>query len=283
MKLIDLHAHSTQSDGTLPPAELVRHAAACGLTAFALTDHDTTDGLAEALPAASECGIEVIPGIEFSTEYLDRDIHIIALEPDWQSPEFQEKLQFCRGERARRNQRMIDLMAADGIDISYDKMLAAFPRLPWTRTHFGRYLADHGYVENLWEAFDTHIGIGCPYYVPRDKISPMEAVSLIRRFHGIPVLAHPFQYQFSEEELCTLLETLKAVGLIGMEVYYSTHTPEQTEYLAALAKRYDLAPSGGSDFHGANKPTIALGRGKNNLQIPYELIDNLRKLRKDEE
>ena len=146
MKQIDLHVHSTQSDGTLAPADLVHHAAACGLTAFALTDHDTTDGLAEAFPAAEECGIELIPGIEFSTEYLDRDIHILALDPDWTHPEFQKKLQSYRDERLNRNRKMIDLMAADGIDISYEKMLAEFPRMPWTRTHFGRYLADHGYV-----------------------------------------------------------------------------------------------------------------------------------------
>lgn len=283
MKLIDLHVHSTQSDGTLAPADLVRHAAACGLTAFALTDHDTTDGLAEALPAAVECGIEVIPGIEFSTEYLGRDIHIVALDPDWTQPEFQQKLEYYRAERLRRNRKIIDLMAADGIDISYDKMLAAFPRMPWTRTHFGRYLADHGYVRNMWDAFETHIGIGCPYYVPREKISLMEAVSLIRRFHGIPVLAHPFQYGFAEAEFCTLLEMLRAIGLMGMEVYYSTHTPEQTEYLLALAGRYDLLPSGGSDFHGANKPDIELGTGRNNLKIPYRILDDLRQKRKDEE
>lgn len=283
MKQIDLHTHSTQSDGTLSPTELVRHAAACHLTAFALTDHDTTDGLAEAFAAAADYSIKVIPGIEFSTEYHDQDIHILALDPDWKHPDFQAKLQDCREERARRNQKMIDLMAADGIDISYDKMLAAFPRLPWTRTHFGRYLADHGYVKNLWDAFDTHIGVDCPYYVPRDRISPSEAVRLIRQFHGIPVLAHPYQYQFSKEELSFLLQTLKEDGLLGMEVYYSTYSAEQMAQLAALADQFQLAPSGGSDFHGTNKPDIELGSGKNNLQIPYQILEGLREKRKEVE
>lgn len=276
MKRIDLHVHSNCSDGTLAPAELVRHAVSCGLSAFALTDHDNTDGLPEAFEAAAAAAIELIPGIEFSTEYLGKDIHIVGLDFDWQHPDFQEKVNYYREERWRRNQKMIRLMADDGIDISREQMMEAFGETVWTRAHFARYLADHGYVEEMWSAFQTHLGEGCKYYVPRQKVSPDEVVQLICRFGGIPVLAHPFQYNFSEEELRTLLQKLKKSGLMGMEVYYSTHTPKQTAYLRELSKALELAPSGGSDFHGTNKPTIALGSGKNNLCIPYSILEGLR-------
>lgn len=228
------------------------------------------------MDAASAHQIEVIPGIEFSTEYLGRDIHIVALEPDWTNPAFQEKIDFYRAERLRRNQKMINKMAADGIDISYEKMVEAFTETVWTRAHFARYLADHGYVPEMWDAFRTHVGDHCKYFVPREKVSPIEITELIRRFHGIPVLAHPFQYHFSGEELETLLTRLCSAGLIGIEAYYSTHSEEQTQYILTLAEKFNLLPSGGSDFHGNNKPTISLGSGKDNLHIPYEIIEQMR-------
>lgn len=276
MKRIDLHVHSTRSDGTLTPSELVQHAAKCNLQAFALTDHDNTDGLEEALEAAKQYHIEVIPGIEFSTEYLGHDIHIVALEPNFRHPDFQEKINFYRAERLHRNQKMIDKMAADGINISYEKMAECFGKTVWTRAHFAKYLAEHGYVSNMHDAFQTHIGDHCKYFVPRDKVSPFEVTELIRRFHGIPVLAHPFQYRFSEDELEVLLYLLRNAGLIGIEAYYPTHSAAQTEYILQLAQKYDFCPSGGSDFHGANKPTIELGSGKCNLNIPYEILSKLR-------
>ncbi len=276
MRFIDLHVHSSCSDGTLAPSDLVRHAVSCGLSAFALTDHDNTDGLAEAFAAAAEAGIELIAGIEFSTEYKGKDIHIVGLDFDWRNPEFQQNVDYYREERWRRNQKMIAIMAADGIDISCEKMKAAFGDTVWTRAHFARYLADHGYVSEMWEAFRTLLGDGCKYFVPRQKAHPAEVVDLIRRFGGIPVLAHPFQYSFSDGELRELLAGLMEAGLLGMEVYYSTHTPGQTAYLAALAEEISLASSGGSDFHGTNKPDIALGTGKGNLRIPYSILEGLR-------
>lgn len=279
MNRIDLHVHSSESDGTMSPEELVTHAADCGLTAFALTDHDTTSGLEDAISFGKKLGIEVLPGIEFSTDYHKQDIHIVGIEFDWKNPAFQEKIQHYRNERFRRNQRIIDRMSADGIDISYEKMSRAFPGATWTRAHFARYLTDHGYVNDMWNAFETLLRPGCPYHIPREKISPSDAVKLIRQFDGIPILAHPMQYDFSETTFRTLLDDLCSVGLIGMEVYYSTHTPDQTHYLQKFAEEYHLMPSGGSDFHGVNKPTIFLGTGKNNLEIPYEILENLRRHR----
>ena len=277
MKRIDLHVHSSRSDGTMSPRELVRHAAACGLSAFALTDHDNTEGLAEASQEAAVCSIELIPGIEFSTEYHGTDIHIVGLDFDWKHPAFQERVTYYQNERLRRNQKMIDKMAADAIDISYEKMVEAFGETVWTRAHFARYLADHHYVKEIKDAFSTYIGDDCKYFIPRQKVTPAEVVELIRTFGGIPVLAHPFQYRFSDCELRTLITALKEKGLLGIEVYYSTHNNEQEAYLLSLAKEFLLLPSGGSDFHGENKPDIFLGSGKGNLQIPYSILTNLRK------
>lgn len=281
MRWIDLHVHSTCSDGTLTPSQLVQLASQCGLSAFALTDHDNTEGLPEALNAAGQMGIELIPGIEFSTEYQGRDIHIVGLDFDWQHPEFQARVDFYRAERLRRNQKMIDKMAADGIDISFRQMKDTFGETVWTRAHFARYLAEHGYVAEMREAFQTFIGDDCKYFVPREKVSPMEVVKLIRRHSGIPVLAHPFQYKFSEAQLSELLQQLTEAGLLGMEVYYSTHSPAQTEYLRTLAEKWMLAPSGGSDFHGSNKPDILLGTGKGNLRIPYKIWEGLQQSRRE--
>ncbi|HIR76178.1 MAG TPA: PHP domain-containing protein [Candidatus Choladousia intestinipullorum] len=276
MKLIDLHTHSNCSDGTLSPADLVKHAVECNVTAFALTDHDNTDGLAAAFEAAAEMNIELVPGIEFSTEYLGTDIHIVGIDFDWKNKEFQHRIDYYRSERERRNQKMIDKMAADGIDISYGQMAESFGESLWTRAHFAKYLIAKSIVRDINEAFSDYLGDNCKYFIPREKVSPFEVVRLIRQFGGIPILAHPFQYKFSDETLRTLLTKLKECGLLGMEVYYSTHTKENCDYLLDLANEFDLAPSGGSDFHGSNKPDIELGSGKNNLQIPYSILEGLR-------
>jgi hypothetical protein len=155
-------------------------------------------------------------------------------------------------------------------------MVEAFSESVWTRAHFANYLATHGYVKELKDAFLTYIGDDCKYFVPREKVHPDEVVRLIRSFGGIPILAHPYQYGFSEEKLRTLLLELKSVGLIGIEVYYSGYTDAQISQLLTLAEEYSLAPGGGSDFHGTNKPTISLGSGTGDLQIPYSILEHLR-------
>lgn len=281
--MIDLHVHSACSDGTLTPTELVALASSLGLTAFALTDHDCTDGIAEALQAAAAIPSgkrpEIIPGIEFSTEYLGSDIHIVGLDMQYHAPAFQAAVASFRDDRLARNRKMIDRMAADQIDISYEAMAAEYGEQVWTRAHFARYLTEHGYVASREEAFASLIGEGCRYYVPRSRIRPEEAVALIRRFDGIPILAHPLLYHYDDAGLRTLLTLLKKHGLLGIEVYYSTHTAQEETYVAALAAEFGLLPSGGSDFHGANKPDIALGSGRGNLNIPDSLLTALREAR----
>lgn len=279
MKLIDLHGHSTCSDGTVPPAQLVDYAVQKNLAAFALTDHDTVEGLPDAFAAARMAGIELVSGIEFSTVYQGRDLHILGLDFDYENPLFQDTLSFLQRDREERNQKMIDKMSADGIDISREQMAELFGEQLWTRAHFARYLAAKGYVKHMWDAFQSHIGDQCKYYVPRQKVSPFEIVKLIRELNGIPVLAHPFQYHLNEEELAALIKSLKRAGLLGIEAIYSTHTGSQENILRKLARSFGLCISGGSDFHGANKPAIDLGRGKGNLRIPYELLEQLRSAR----
>lgn len=279
MKLTDLHVHSTCSDGTFSPTELVSYAARKGLQAFALTDHDTLEGIPEAAKAANACGIELIPGIEFSTTYQERDLHIVGLDLDCSSPVLLKEIGRLQEERQQRNLKMIDKMAADGISISKEQMAEAFGNALWTRAHFARYLEQQGYVEHMWDAFQSYIGDHCPYYVPREKTSPFHIVRLIRDTGGIPVLAHPFQYHLDEEGLASLIKALKQSGLLGIEAVYSTHTIAQENEIRKLARNFGLCISGGSDFHGANKPDIDLGTGKGNLKIPYELLERLRAAR----
>lgn len=278
-KRIDLHTHSTCSDGTLSPAELADYAAQKGLAAIALTDHDTLEGIPEARTAAAKSGLELIAGVEFSTMYQNLDIHILGLDMDCENPRLNSELLQVQRERSRRNQLMIDRMAADGISISREQMERFYGNKLWTRAHFARFLADQGYVKDMKAAFQSHIGEHCKYYVPRERVSPFHMVSLIRETGGIPVLAHPLQYRLEPEELKKLVLSLKEQGLLGIEALYSTHSPAQEAQIWDLARETGLEISGGSDFHGRNKPDIDLGTGRGNLKIPYQVLEALRDAR----
>lgn len=288
--MIDLHVHSNRSDGTCSPKELVDYALKKRLTAFALTDHDTVDGLDEAINYANELsqklrtaqGIdtpfipEIIPGIEFSTEYEGRDVHIVGLAIDYKNREFVAHLQNFVDSRTARNQKMCALLQGAGIDITYEKLLAEFPGAVITRAHYAKYLLNHGYIKNLKEAFERYVGDHCPYFVPREKVSPEQAVELILQVGGIPILAHPILYRMSDRRLEELVARLKAVGLIGIEAVYSTYSAGEERQIRALAKKYHLLISGGSDFHGSNKPDIDLGVGYGKLAIHDEVWAQLK-------
>lgn len=279
MKYIDLHVHSNESDGTYTPSELVDYAIEKGLAAFALTDHDTTKGLAEAIRASRGKPVEVIPGIEFSTEYEGRDIHIVGLDFDYEDQEFQSQLKRFRDSRDLRNEKMIRKLNEAGIKLTWEDMEKRFGEAVWTRAHFARYMLDEGYIRDMSEAFERYIGDGCPCYVPREKVTPHQAVSLVRRAGGIPVLAHPLQYHLQPEKLKELVCELKKSGLLGLEAVYSTHRGYEEDEMRRLARISGLCISGGSDFHGSNKPAIDLGCGRGNLKIPYEILKQLRAAR----
>ncbi len=274
MKTIDLHIHTTASDGTASPAEVVRAAHELGLSAIAVTDHDTVSGCAEAQAAGQELGIEVVPGVEFSSRY-GKTIHILGYFLRTESPVLTRVLKNIVEERDDRNRKMAARMAADGIPVDYDEMKRRFGPVIG-RPNFGQVLVDLGRAESVQDAFDRFIEKGQPYYLPRKMLSIERSVEVIREAGGVPVLAHPFQYRLEEPALRQLIEHCMDHGLLGLECRYSLYSEEQSLYLLRLAKEYGLAPTGGSDFHGTNKPKIAIGSGTGSLAVPAEWLEPLR-------
>ena len=275
---IDLHVHSTCSDGTFTPTELVDHAMKKGLAAFALTDHDSVEGLDEAIGYADKLRTEqssvpeVVPGIEISSEYHGQDIHVVGLYLNYHDQVFLGRIRDFVEARTNRNQKMCALLQQAGIPITYEELFTAYPDSVITRAHYAGYMLEKGYVKSRQEAFERYVGDHAPCYIPREKITPAQAVQLIQQAGGAPVLAHPILYHMSEEHLDELVRELKEFGLMGIEAVYSTYSPADERQIRGLAKKYDLLVSGGSDFHGSNKPGLDLGTGLGKLFIPMELL-----------
>lgn len=277
MNRIDLHVHSSFSDGTLSPEALVTLAEETGLAAFALTDHDTTKGLDAAIRASRGTPVTVIPGIEFSTRALHRDIHILGYLMDYQDPGFQNILQSFLQERTLRNETMCrKLRNYTGFPIELDALKKRWPGAVITRAHMASWLAEEGYVKTRDIAFAKYLGDHAPCFVPKTETTPGDAIRLILQYNGIPVLAHPLLYTFSRSRLLTFCGELCQEGLMGLEVIYPLNRGSDEAFLRSIAQKHGLLITGGSDFHGANKPDLALGTGrKNNLQVPGELLDAL--------
>ena len=281
-RIVDLHVHSTESDGTFTPTEVIAEAKNAGLSAIALTDHDTATGIRKAMGAAKEAGIELIPGIELSTAYTfpgkkqEKEIHIVGLYINPDDPELLKMTAEFRECRDKRNEKMIAALQEEGFPITMEALLAANPDSVITRAHIARFLYEHGWIKSVSEAFDKYIGDGCRCYVGRFKVYPMEAVSLIKRTGGIAILAHPLLYHLGVEQLQLLIDDLKAVGLDGIEAIYSTYTTGEEQLVKRIAKENKLLISGGSDFHGENKPAIKLGTGRGHLYIPYSVLADIK-------
>lgn len=280
-RCVDLHVHSTKSDGSLSPSDLVLEAKKKGLKAFALTDHDTVDGIEEAMAASIGSGVTVIPGIELSTEYEGKDIHIVGLLIDKEQPAFKEKIQEFVDSRILRNRKMCQKLTEAGIPLTYEELLAEFPGAVITRAHYAQILLKKGYTKSVKEAFERYIGDRGPCFIPREKITPEDGVKLILSAKGIPVLAHPLLYGMGKERLQLLVERLKAVGLEAIEAVYCTNTPSEEVQMRELAKKNSLLISGGSDFHGSAKPGLEMGTGYGKLYVHGEILDALKK-RKEE-
>lgn len=272
MNYIDLHVHTTASDGDLSPAEAVRYAAEKGLTAIAVTDHDTTAGLAEALAAGERYGVEVVPGVELSADYQGEGIHILGYFIDHTHPVLRELLDWVVAERDARNEAIAAAMRADGVPVTVESLRARHPGAVIGRPHFAQALAEHGAASSIRDAFDRFLDTDLKYYRERTYIPMDRAFEAIRAAGGKAVFAHPFQYKYNEPELVILTRTLVEKGLSGVECVYSGYTPEQVEYLKVLAGFYGLCVTGGSDFHGAGKPDVALG----GVPVPYELLEGLK-------
>ena len=277
MSRIDLHIHSTASDGTCTPAEIAALAARQGLAAIALTDHDTVLGYPELQEAAASLGLETVPGIEISTKYGGA-VHILGYYIDPDSDKLAPVLEWVVRDRDERNEKMCALMAADGLPVTYAEMKARFGEVIG-RPHFADILVELGLASSVRDAFDRYVEKGQRYYVPRTILPIERAIEIIRLSGGVPVLAHPFQYKRDDAGLRELIEYCMEQGLRGLECRYSGYSPEQSAYLEALAEEYGLVKTGGSDFHGSNKPQIALGSGiMDNLSVPYEWLPQLKEL-----
>lgn len=275
MRAIDLHTHSTYSDGTFSVKELIDRAHEKGLAAIALTDHDTVDGVDEAIEyAASKYpDLEVIPGVELSTEGEGREVHIVGLYIDNHDKEFVSGLKDFIDSRTIRNKKMCKKLTEEaGIPISYEELTKEFPDTVITRAHYAKFMVDRGYVNSRAEVFDRYIGDHCPYYVGREKITPEDAIRSILKAKGVPVFAHPILCRFGDDRLDAFVGKLKEAGLVGIEAIYSTYELRDERQIKELAKKYDLLISGGSDFHGANKPDIDLGTGCGKLFVPEDLL-----------
>lgn len=272
MNIVDLHVHSNKSDGSLTPTQLVEYAVQKGLSAFALTDHDSTEGIEEALAAAEGKNIEVIPGIEFSTDYEGKEVHIVGLYIDYKSDFIKRRLVNFVNSRNTRNKEMCKRLTENGIPITYEQLTAEFPNCVITRGHYAKYMVNHGYTKSMQEGFERFVGDHCPCFIPRKKITPMRAIEIILKAGGFPILAHPVLYHMSNTRLDEMVRVLKEAGLQGIEAIYSSYSPSEEREMRRLAAKYELCISGGSDFHGATKPGLDLAVGYGKLVIPEDIL-----------
>lgn len=280
MDYIDLHVHSNASDGTLTPTEVVDLAITSGLRAIALTDHDTLSGLGEARSAAllhsdADNPLRIIPGTEISVSYKNKDIHLLGLFVDPDNNELDKALRNAVKNRDVRNEKMTENLRNAGMDITIEKIRQTEGNAVLTRAHFAKYMTAHGFTKSNEDAFHRYLHDTSPYYVPREYLSPEEAIALIHKAKGLAILAHPLLYKYNLKEVEELVALLCTYGLDGIEAIYSSNMGFDEGHLRRIANKYGLAISGGSDFHGANKPHLSIGTGKGNLKIPYTILEQL--------
>ena len=274
MDTIDLHTHSTFSDGTFTPLQLVKYAEEKGLKAFALTDHDTTEGVKEA--KSIETNVEVISGVEISTRYDKKEIHIVGLYVNENDADLNKQLKYYREKRVTRNFEILEKLNSLGVNITIDDVKESCTGDVISRAHIAKALVSKGFVGYYTEAFDRYLGDNKCAYVPRETLNYEESMELITKAGGVPVLAHPLLYKMSDTNLENMMVKLRQKGLKAVEVYYSTHSNSDTQHIMAMANRVGLIYSGGSDFHGATKPKIDMGTGMGKLAVPYEILEKIR-------
>ena len=273
---VDLHTHSTASDGSETPSALVDKAVDLGLSALALTDHDTLEGIDEARTSAESAGIDLIPGAELSLDH-EGGMHLVVL---WLEPgpgPLQDRLAGLQFGREGRNAAIVGLLDGLGMPMSLDEVIAESGGGTVGRPHIAAVMMRKGYVDSINEAFDLWLGAGKPAYAPRPRLSPEEAIGLARDSGGVPVLAHPHTLGINRShEMADLLLRLRSAGLIGLEAMCAAYQRHEREGYADLAHRFGLIASGGSDYHGTYKPNLELGTGYGDLAIPDEVLDELR-------
>lgn len=276
-KYIDLHTHSLKSDGSMTPAEVVREAKRAGLTAIALSDHDTVDGIYEAIEEGKKQGVEVVPAIEFSVQ-SETETHILGYFIDIENPELKKVLTEIVDLRIERNHVTCQKLNELGFDITLEEVRALAPNNFVGRAHFARVLMDKGYTESVKEGFDKYMAAGKYAYCEKQVLTAERAVKLIRSCGGLAFVAHPHLIFQSDEWLYNFFKELKTYGLNGIEGYYTDYTPEMQEKFQTMAKELGLIISGGTDFHAKMKPHISIGTGLGNMKIPYSVLENMKKV-----
>ena len=270
---VDLHTHTTASDGTLAPEELVKEAASQDVTTLAVTDHDTTGGLEAALKAGTRYGIEILPGIEINTESDGTELHILGYLNDFQGDKFQSILQEIRNERLVRAWKILEKLKKLGLEVSESSVMDVAQGSAVCRPHIARSLVRSGYCVTVKEAFDKYLKKDSKAYVPRNSLAPREAIQLIKESGGVPVLAHPGLVGNDG-----LVPTLVDSGLEGIEAYYNRHTPAMIKHYEELALKYQLIQTGGSDYHG---PTNGLHGKLGSVKMPEGVLETLKERLKD--
>jgi len=280
MGYVDLHLHTTASDGVMTPAEIVRYAKAKGLQAIAITDHDTIDGLEEGLFEGERIGFEVIPGVEISAEHSPGSMHLLGFFIDIYHPLINERLAHLQKARAERNPKMVEKLNQLGINISFEEVLKASGGGQIGRPHFAQVLMEKNYVRSFEEAFDRFLKKGAPAYVDKFRFSPKEALHFIKEAKGVAVLGHPNTLGVKGySELESLLFQLIEDGLKGVEVYYPEHSNLEIEQYKGLVEKYNLLVTGGTDYHGIEKNGLEIGVGRGDMKLPYSMVENLKEAR----
>ena len=283
-RFVDLHTHSTASDGSLAPSALMRAAKGAGLAVIALTDHDTCNGIAEARAAAVEEGIRLIPGIEISADWpAPGEMHILGHFVDDASRALADMSRSLLEARNQRNPKIVARLNELGCRITMEQVAAIAHRnvpadqpIVIGRPHIAEALVETNCVANMKQAFDIYLGTTGSAYFPKERLTPRQAIECIHATGGLATLAHPIRLRADNPaHLQTILNHLAEAGLDGLECWHSDHDPKYVELCLELAKRYALIPTGGSDFHGSKKLDIALGRGRNNVRVPYEVFERL--------
>jgi predicted metal-dependent phosphoesterase TrpH len=274
--MIDLHVHTTMSDGTLTPEEVVGLALETGLSAIAITDHDTVSGVATAQQRSKGTGVLIIPGVEISTQWDHGILHCLGYFVDTDHPQLLRVLRYLVRARIDRVPQIVAKLQAQDVGISLEDVRSEVKEGVPGRPHVANALMRKGVVRNIQEAFDRFLKKGAPAYVEKVKLSPADAIGAISAAGGVPVLAHPYSLKPDDPEiLAHTLHDLVDLGMQGIEVYYPEHTREQTSLYLDLAARFNLAVTGGTDFHGANKPAARLGFIPEQEPLPYSLVEEL--------
>lgn len=277
---VDLHTHSRLSDGSDTPTELIETAHSVGLSALALTDHDTQDGIQEARSAGAGLGIEIIPGVEISCEWAPGTLHMVVLFLEPGEGPLQDRLARLQRARATRNDHIVERLNGLGIEITNEEVAEEAGTGVTGRPHIAALLIRKGIAEDMRAAFDEYLGNGRPAYVARERLTPEDSIGLALQSRALPILSHPYTMGLeSETQFREAFGYLADLGLAGIDCYYPEYSPDEREALAAVTRSFGMIPSGGSDYHGTYKEGLQLGTGWGDLVVADEVLEELRAAR----